>query len=113
VRVKLFTGQRAQILEQMTPSWRAARIYEPFSVELAHNKVRTLALARTDLETVFAPELMNLSGEKREQLLDGLHAVSIWSFWESLRTELSLGPVPAEELLRAIFATLLAEAGFC
>ena len=33
-RVALFTGQRARILEQMTPSWRAARLYEPFSAEL-------------------------------------------------------------------------------
>jgi TetR/AcrR family transcriptional regulator of autoinduction and epiphytic fitness len=110
-RVRLFTGQRAQILEQMTPSWRAARIYEPFSAELAHNKVRTLTLARADLETVFAPELADLAGEKREQLLDSLHAVSIWSFWESLRSELNLGSVQAEELLRTLFATLLAEAG--
>jgi AcrR family transcriptional regulator len=120
-RIRLFTGQRAQILEQMTPSWRAARIYEPFSAELADNKVRTLALAKADLETVFAPELAglarlaglaDLAGEKREQLLDSLHAVSIWSFWESLRTELNLDPVRSEELLRGMFATLLAEAGF-
>ena len=33
-RVVLFTGQRARILEQMTPSWRAARVYGPFSEEL-------------------------------------------------------------------------------
>ncbi|HXL92118.1 MAG TPA: hypothetical protein VN969_24525 [Streptosporangiaceae bacterium] len=112
-RVSLFTGQRAQILEQMTPSWRAARIYEPFSAELAHNKLRTLALAKVDLETVFAPELTDLAGEKRERLLDGLQAVSIWSFWESLRTELNLDPGRAEELLRATFAAVLAEAGFC
>ena len=26
-RVALFTGQRARILEQMTPSWRAARLH--------------------------------------------------------------------------------------
>jgi TetR/AcrR family transcriptional regulator, regulator of autoinduction and epiphytic fitness len=111
-RVVLFTGQRARILEQMTPSWRAARIYGPFSEELTRNKVRTLAMAKADLETVFAPELTELAGTKRQQLLDGLHAVSIWSFWESLRTELSLDPGQAEELLRGTFAALLAEAGF-
>ena len=112
VRVTEFTGQRARILEQMTPSWRAARLYEPFSAELARNKARTLAMARTNLETVFAPELAELTGVKRQQLADGLHAVSIWSFWESLRTELSLAPGPAEELLRATFSALLAEVGF-
>jgi hypothetical protein len=74
--------------------------------------VLTLALARADLEAVFAPELAELAPAKRQQLLDGLHAVSIWSFWESLRTELSLDPGHAEELLRATFTALLAEAGF-
>ena len=108
----MFTGQRARILEQMTPSWRAARIHEPFSAELTRNKARTLAMAKAELEAVFAPELAELAGTQRQQLLDGLHAVSIWSFWESLRTELGLGPGQAEELLRATFTALLAEAGF-
>jgi TetR/AcrR family transcriptional regulator, regulator of autoinduction and epiphytic fitness len=111
-RVALFAGQRARILEQMAPSWRAARICEPFSDELTRSKARTLAVAKADLETVFAPELAELAGTKRQQLLDGLHAVSIWSFWESLRTELRLEPGQAEELLRATFTALLAEAGF-
>jgi hypothetical protein len=70
-------------------------------------------MAKVDLETIFAPELTKLAGEKREQLLDGLHAISIWSFWESLRTELNLDPERAGELLCATFAALLAEAGFC
>ena len=69
-------------------------------------------MAKADLETIFAPELTELAGKKRQQLLDSLHAVSIWSFWESLRTELSLDPGQAEELLRATFVALLAEAGF-
>ena len=33
-RANLFVGQRARILEQMTPTWRAARIHEPFSGQL-------------------------------------------------------------------------------
>jgi TetR/AcrR family transcriptional regulator, regulator of autoinduction and epiphytic fitness len=111
-RVRLFTGQRALILEQMTPTWRAARIYEPFSAELKRNKVQTLAMAKAVLEAVFAPELTELTETKRRHLLDGLHAVSIWSFWESLRTEVNLDPGQAEELLRATFSALLAEAGF-
>jgi TetR/AcrR family transcriptional regulator, regulator of autoinduction and epiphytic fitness len=111
-RVRLFTGQRARVLEQMTPTWRAARIHEPFSAELQRNKVRTLAMAKKAVEKVFATELTELAGAKRERLLDGLHAVSIWSFWESLRTELSLNPEQAEDLLRTTFSALLAEAGF-
>jgi TetR/AcrR family transcriptional regulator of autoinduction and epiphytic fitness len=111
-RVALFTGQRARVLEQMTPSWRAARLYEPFSAQLTRNKARTLAIAKADLERAFAPELTELAGTRRQQLADALHAVSIWSFWESLRTELGLDREQAGELLRATFSALLAEAGF-
>ena len=111
-RVRLFTGQRALILEQMTPTWRAARIYEPFSAELSRSRAATLAKARSELETVFTSELAELPVKRRQWLLDGLHAVSIWSFWESLRTELSLDPGQAEALFRATFTALLAEAGF-
>jgi TetR/AcrR family transcriptional regulator, regulator of autoinduction and epiphytic fitness len=111
-RIELFTSQRARILEQMTPTWRAARLTEPFSAALTRNKVRTLALAKADLETVFAAELTQLAAMRRQMLIDGLHAISIWSFWESMRTELNLEPGPAGELLRATFTALLAEAGF-
>jgi AcrR family transcriptional regulator len=110
-RIALFTGQRARILEQMTPTWRAARIHEPFSAELARNKARTLMIAKADLERIFAPELAHVTGVRRQQLVNGLHAVSIWSFWESMRTELGLGPEPAEDLMRATFTGLLAAAG--
>jgi AcrR family transcriptional regulator len=111
-RVALFTGQRARILEQMTASWRAARLVEPFSQQLARNKVRTLSFAKADLEAIFAAELSELTAARRQRLADGLHAISIWSFWESMRTELGLDRDQAEELLRATFTALLAEAGF-
>lgn len=112
VRVALFTGQRARVLEQMTPTWRAARLAEPFSAELIRNKARMLALAKRELETVFAAELTPLAAARRQQLADGLHAITIWSFWESARTELGLDPGPAEDLVRATFTALLAEAGY-
>jgi TetR/AcrR family transcriptional regulator of autoinduction and epiphytic fitness len=112
VRVAAFTGQRARILEQMTPSWRAARLAEPSSAELARNRARALAKGRAYLERVFAAELSQLADPQRRQLTDALHTVSIWAFWESLRTDLGLEPGPAEDLLRATFTTLLAGAGF-
>jgi TetR/AcrR family transcriptional regulator of autoinduction and epiphytic fitness len=111
-RVGLFVGQRSRILERMTPSWRAARVQEPFSEQLQRTKARTLAMAKAELDTVFAPELAGLAEPKRWQLAGSLHAISIWSFWESLRTELGLAPEQATELVTATFAALLAEAGF-
>jgi AcrR family transcriptional regulator len=111
-RIGQFTGQRARVLEQMTPTWRAARLAEPFSAELDRNKARMLAVARREVETVFAAELTRLAAAKRRQLTEALHAITIWSFWESARTELGLGPGPAEDLIRATFTALLAEAGY-
>ncbi len=111
-RIALFTGQRARILEQMTPSWRAARLHAPFSEQLRRNKTRTLAIAKAELEVVFARELAELAGPRRQQLLDRLHAISIWSFWESLRDELGLDPDQSTQLLGSTFTALLAEAGF-
>jgi TetR/AcrR family transcriptional regulator of autoinduction and epiphytic fitness len=112
VRVTSFVSQRARVLEQMSPSWRAARIHQPFSEELRRNKERTLANAKAEVARIFALELSELAEPQRQQLLDGLHAISVWSFWESLRTELGIGPAQAEELLRINFTALLAAAGF-
>ncbi len=94
VRVMLFVSQRARVLEQMSPSWRAARIHHPLSAELQRNKARTLANARAEVARIFAPELSELAQQQRQQLLDGLHVISVWSFWESLRTELGLDAGP-------------------
>jgi AcrR family transcriptional regulator len=111
-RVALFTGERSRILAQMSPTWRAARMHKPVSEHLRRNKARTLALAKAEIEAVFASELTQLTGDERQHLTDSLHAVSIWSFWESLRTDLGLEPEPARELLGSTVNALLAGAGF-
>lgn len=110
-RITQFVSQRARVLEQMTPSWQAARLHG-HSEELHLNKARVIASAKGELEAVFAMELSQLSGPRREHLLDALHAISIWSFWESLRTDLALAPAQAAGLVAATFTALLAEAGF-
>jgi TetR/AcrR family transcriptional regulator, regulator of autoinduction and epiphytic fitness len=112
VRVTSFVSQRARVLEQMSPTWRAARIHQPLSEELRRNTARTLSNAKAEVAKIFASELSELAEPQRQQLLNGLHAISVWSFWESLRTDLGLGPAQAEELLRINFTALLAAAGF-
>ena len=111
-RIGLFVSQRSHVLEEMTPTWRAARIHKPSSEQLRRNKAEMIARAKAELETVFVREFTQLAGEKRQQLVDSLHAISIWAFWESLRTDLRLGPQQARELLLATFTTLFAAAGF-
>jgi AcrR family transcriptional regulator len=111
-RVDAFVGQRVHVLEEMTPTWRAARIHEPFSDQLRIDKKRKTDRGRRELELVFAPELAQVTGQRRDQLLDALHAVSIWPFWESLRTDLGLSPARARDLVKATFTALLSQAGF-
>jgi TetR/AcrR family transcriptional regulator of autoinduction and epiphytic fitness len=111
-RITLFVRGRVRILEYLTPSWRAARLQQPFSAELQSYNVRLLTMAKEEVEKVFAPELTKLDDTSRRRLTDGLQAISIWSFWESLRTEVGLGPRQARDLVRTTCAALLAEAGF-
>jgi hypothetical protein len=44
-------------------------------------------------------------------LVDALHAISLWSYWETLRTDLELSPLGAKEILISTFNALLAQAG--
>jgi TetR/AcrR family transcriptional regulator, regulator of autoinduction and epiphytic fitness len=111
-RVDTFVSQRAQVLEEMTPTWRAARIHQPASAELRSDHKKKTAAGRAELEAVFAPEFDQLAELQRDQLVESLHAISIWSFWESLRTDLGLSPLRARELVRNTFAALFSQAGF-
>jgi TetR/AcrR family transcriptional regulator of autoinduction and epiphytic fitness len=112
-RVAQFTGQRSRVLEHMTPTWRAARLAEPFSPQLQQNKILLLERSQQEIESIFAPELETLKDQDKDQdLLHSLQAISIWSFWESLRTELGLAPDQAADVLRETFSARLAAAGF-
>ena len=109
-RVQAFLAQRTRILEAMTPSWRAARVHEPFSACLRESRASVLALGRAELDKVFAPELGTLPAPDRQRLADALHAITIWEFWESLRTGLGLSPQQALDLVTSTFTLLLSQA---
>jgi len=111
-RVDLFVNQRATVLEEMTPTWRAAHIGEPFSEQLRRDRKRKTAGGRAELESIFAPELAQVPATQRDRLLDALHVITIWPFWETLRTDLNLSPLAAREQIRTTFIALLRQAGF-
>jgi AcrR family transcriptional regulator len=111
-RVDAFIAQRARVLEAMTPTWRAARVHQPFSDQLQRERTRRNAGARAEVEQVFAAELGMLDAPQRQQLVSALHATSLWSFWETLRTDLDLSPLAARQILTSTFTALLAQAGF-
>jgi AcrR family transcriptional regulator len=111
-RVDAFIAQRTRVLEEMTPTWRAARVHQPFSDQLQHDRKRRNSGGRAEIEQVFAPELTRLGAQQRARLVDALHAISLWSFWETLRTDLELSPLGAREILNSTFTALLVQAGF-
>jgi TetR/AcrR family transcriptional regulator of autoinduction and epiphytic fitness len=108
-RVEAFLAQRTRILEAMTPSWRAARVHESYSACLRASRASVLALGRAELERVFAPELDPLPGPERQRLTDALHAITIWEFWDSLRTCLGLTPQQALDQVTRTFTLLLGQ----
>ena len=111
-RVDTFVSHRARILEEMTPTWRAARVEQPFSDQLQYDRKRRNSGALAEVRQVFAPELDQLPGQQREQLVDALHAISLWAFWESLRSDLGLSPLGAKEIMSRALSALLGQAGF-
>jgi TetR/AcrR family transcriptional regulator, regulator of autoinduction and epiphytic fitness len=111
-RVEAFVDQRVRVLEEMTPTWRAARVHQPFSDQLTSDRKRRNAASRAEVESVFAAELSRLPGQHRERLVAALHAISLWSYWETLRTDLELSPLCAKEILISTFSALLVQAGF-
>jgi TetR/AcrR family transcriptional regulator, regulator of autoinduction and epiphytic fitness len=111
-RVEAFVAQRARVLEEMTPTWRAARVHQPFSDQLTRDRSRRNAASKAEVEQVFAQELSQLPGQQRERLVDALHAISLWSYWETLRTDLELSPLGAKQILITTFGALLVQAGF-
>lgn len=111
VRIEAFARQRARLLEKMTPSWRAARLEEPFSKELQRIKERTFALAQDQVESVFGPELDLLGERERARLLDCLVAAGSWEHWDALRTGLKLSRQAAREVLVTSVTALIARTG--
>lgn len=110
-RIEAFARQRARLLEKMTPSWRAARLEEPFSKELQRIKTRTFAIARGEVESVFGPELDRLDGRERARLLNCLVAAGSWENWDALRTGLKLSRQASREVLVTSVTALLAQTG--
>lgn len=87
-RVRLLVEQRARMFEAMAPPWRAARLHAPFSAQIRKNRDEMMALARQQLEELFAPELA--ATPDRDALLDALTVASAWAAWESLRSDVGL-----------------------
>jgi TetR/AcrR family transcriptional regulator, regulator of autoinduction and epiphytic fitness len=93
-RLQAIVDQRARMFEDLAPTWRAARLQEPFSPQIRSNRDQLMQLGRRQLEQVFGAELAALDVARRTATLDALQVATSWATWESLRRELAL-PVAA------------------
>ena len=109
-RLKALVSQRAALFEAVAPTWRAARLQEPFSAQIRQYRDRLVAVGRAQVEQIFAAELDPMSPDDRRTLSAALLVATSWSVWEALRSELHLEPTAAEQAVLALTSKLLSSA---
>ncbi|GAA1519525.1 hypothetical protein GCM10009827_038650 [Dactylosporangium maewongense] len=105
-RIEAYCEQRARLLELIAPAARAARLREPFSAALRHNRTWYVTNARDELEKLFAEEL-DRTGDSREETLHALTVATTFASWSMLRDELHLDVPAATGVLRRGVTALL------
>jgi TetR/AcrR family transcriptional regulator of autoinduction and epiphytic fitness len=105
-RVTALARQRAQVLEFLAPTARAAQLREPFSAQLRTNRARQFQIARDELARLFAAEL-GAAGGGAGELLDALTAASTWPAWSVLRDDLALSVQAAQKTMARTLQALL------
>jgi TetR/AcrR family transcriptional regulator, regulator of autoinduction and epiphytic fitness len=106
-RLAAIVDQRARMFEALAPTWRAARLQEPFSPQLQLNRDNLLRLGRVQLEQVFAAELEPMPETRRYAVLNALQVATSWSTWESLRRELGLSVADAHAAVCTLLVNLV------
>jgi AcrR family transcriptional regulator len=110
-RIEVYCEQRARLLELIAPAARAARLREPFSAALRHNRTWYVTNAREELEKLFADELDRLADAAadtaREETLHALTVATTFAAWSMLRDELHLDVPAATAVLRRAVTALL------
>jgi AcrR family transcriptional regulator len=108
-RVEQLVAQRARIHEAITPIRRAALLQEHASPALAASRDRFMALGRSEVEAVFAPELAPLAPADRRILAAALHAAAGWNCWDWSRTS-GLSVSAARQVMGTTLRALVAAA---
>lgn len=89
-RIEHLAGQRAAVLEAMTPLRRAIAGFEPSSQELRDSRAAWTELSRRELVAAFPDRFTEDSGSGGAELLEVAVAVGSLSFWDELRIGLGL-----------------------
>lgn len=107
-RITALVDQRARLFEDITPVWRAGRLQEPFSPQIAASRARLMEHGRRQLERLFAAELAECPQATRGTLLSALELASCWTAWDALRDGQRLSCDQARTTVITVLTALLA-----
>ncbi|MFD7612208.1 TetR/AcrR family transcriptional regulator [Streptomyces sp. NPDC059828] len=108
-RVAALVEQRARILEWITPARLTMMRMEQLSERVDEVTRQMTEFARRRLTEVFATELDALPEERREDVVNGLDAVTAWGAWHHWRSA-GLEPDAARRVMETTVHALLAAA---
>jgi TetR/AcrR family transcriptional regulator of autoinduction and epiphytic fitness len=107
-RVAAVVRQRARVWELVSGSHRAMSAREHLSTEIAASLARLRQRERTELVSVFGPELDELRRVDRARAVAVLTAAVALPTWESLRVHQRLSIAEARDGLHRVLKSLLA-----
>lgn len=109
-RLEVFVARRSRLLEAIAPVRRAALREESRSPVVADRLNRFRALALTEVERVFAPEIARLGERDRREVVAALGVAASFSNWEELRRYQGLSPARARRVMQRMLDALLPDA---
>jgi AcrR family transcriptional regulator len=108
-RVDAFCRQRANMLQLIGPTARAAHMREPISPQLQRNRAKHIERLQDEVEVLFAEELQ-AAGSGRDQLLHAILIATMWPAWAMLRDSLGLSVDKARAVMTRTVGALLTNA---
>jgi AcrR family transcriptional regulator len=106
-RIGALAARRSRLFEEMTPVRRVGERLRGRSAVIDERLELARRLLRAQLEQLFGPELQELRGAARRDLLDALEAATSWSTWRLLRTEQGCSVARARAVMTGTVTALL------
>jgi len=111
-RTRLFVDRRAKSGEQFRHFWRAGNVLFAQNPTIGARGETIRAIARTRIETAFAPEIAALGMDAAKSLVDAIATVSDWEVWDLMRRYQSRSVEEAKATLEILVSGALALHGF-
>lgn len=106
-RIDALAARRSRLFEEMTPVRRVGERLRGRSAVIDERLELARRLLRSQLEQLFDPELRELRGAARRDLLDALEAAASWSTWRLLRAEQGCSVARARTVMTRTLTALL------